>query len=190
MARALIVVDVQNDFCEGGTLAVPGGLGVAARLAAYVPTARADYDVIVTTQDWHIDPGDHFAAEPDYVDSWPAHCVAGTPGAALVAGLAAALDGTADGAFHKGMDAAAYSGFEGVEATTGRPLAEFLRTRGVTDVDVCGLATDYCVKATALDAAREGFATRVLLDWCAGISADGVDAALHEFDQAGVQALS
>ena len=186
MTRALIIVDVQNDFCEGGSLAVTGGHAVDERLAAYVASgkAQADYDVLVTTQDWHIHPGAHFADAPDYADSWPVHCVADTLGAAIASPLAEALEGRVAGQFHKGMEAAAYSGFEGEEVRSGAPLGAFLV--GCDAVDVCGLATDYCVKATALDAARAGFATGVRLDLCAGISPAGVRAARAEFARAGI----
>jgi len=189
MTRALIIVDVQYDFCEGGALAVTGGLAAADALAQFIASgaAGAQYDLIVTTQDWHIDPGAHFADSPDFVDSWPHHCVAGSPGANIVAALAEALSGVSAGTFHKGEHAAAYSGFEGTEATTSQPLAAFLTNHGVTEVDVCGLATDYCVRATALDAAAAGFTTRVLLEYSAGISSDGVTAALSDFASADVQ---
>lgn len=195
MAKALIIVDVQYDFCEGGSLAVTGGLAVADRLAEYIGSGAAgrQYDLIITTQDWHINPGTHFAAAPDYVESWPEHCVAGGPGAEVVASLAGALADTAwpvIAHIHKGEHAAAYSGFEGQETATGRTLEAFLVDHGVTEVDVCGLATDYCVRATALDAAAAGFTSRVLLRYTAGISAAGVAAALNDFAAAGVQVVS
>ena len=168
--RALIIVDVQNDFCEGGSLAVDGGADVAARIDG------REYDVVVATQDFHVDPGDHFT-------EWPAHCVAGTPGA----DFHPALDTThIDAVFRKGADRAAYSGFEGA-TDDGTALAEFLRDRDVTTVDVVGLATDHCVRATALDAAGAGFTTRVLLDLCAGVDPDTTAAALDEMRAAGVE---
>jgi nicotinamidase/pyrazinamidase len=148
MANALIVVDVQNDFCEGGSLPVTGGAAVAAAITAHI--AAGGYDHVVATRDYHVDPGAHFSESPDFVTSWPVHCVAGTPGASFhpeldVAGIEAV--------FSKGAHAAAYSGFEGA-APDGRALAEWLRARGVGTVDVVGIATDHCVRATALDAAR------------------------------------
>ena len=184
MARALIVVDVQNDFCEGGSLAVAGGSAVAASITGLL--RRGGYDTVVATKDHHIDPGAHFAESPDYVDSWPAHCVVGTEGEQLHP----ALDTSGIRAvFLKGERAAAYSGFEGSAVTaegTSVGLAEWLRERGVGAVDVCGIATDHCVRATALDAVREGFATRVLLDLTAGVAEPTTRAALAELAAAGV----
>ena len=171
MSRALIIVDVQNDFCEGGSLAVEGGAAVAARIDA----DDAAYDVVVATKDFHVDPGDHFT-------EWPPHCVAGTDGAEFHP----ALDTTGiDAVFRKGRDRAAYSGFEGA-TDDGTTLAAYLEERDVTEVDVVGLATDHCVRATALDAAGAGFTTRVLLDLCAGVAPDTTAAALDELRNAGV----
>ena len=179
--RALLVVDVQNDFCEGGSLAVAGGAEVARRIAALIG-AEHDYDHLVATRDHHIDPGDHFADRPDYMDSWPRHCVVGTPGAELHPSLAAT---PFEEVFDKGEYAAAYSGFEGTSAT-GEPLADWLRSRGVGVVDICGIATDYCVQATALDAARHGFATTVLLDLTAAVAPANTDQVITELAGAGV----
>jgi nicotinamidase/pyrazinamidase len=183
MARALLIVDVQNDFCEGGSLAVVGGQSVAAAVSDYL-AARADaYDAIAATRDHHRDPGAHFAAEPDFIDSWPPHCVAGTPGADFHPALATSA---VDEVFDKGEYEAAYSGFEGRDAD-GTPLAEWLRARDVTHVDVVGIATDYCVRATALDALEEGFTVRVLDDLIAGVAANTSAAALDELRTAGVE---
>lgn len=174
MANALIVVDVQNDFCEGGSLAVAGGAEVAAAVTALLHAGGHDH--VVATRDYHVDPGAHFSAEPNFVDTWPPHCRAGTPGASFHP----ALDvGGIEAVFSKGAHAAAYSGFEGA-APDGTPLADWLRDREVSTVDVVGIATDHCVRATALDAAREGFATTVLLDLTAGVAKPTVDAALRE----------
>ena len=185
MARALIVVDVQNDFCEGGSLAVAGGADVAQRIAELIG-ADHGYDQVVATRDHHVDPGDHFADQPDFVDSWPAHCVAHTEGAQHHP----SLDRAAFAAiFDKGEYAAAYSGFEGTSAD-GEPLADWLRHRGVDRVDVCGIATDYCVKATALDAARNGFGTTVLLDLTAAVDPANTDAVIGELTEAGVTTVT
>ena len=181
MSRALIVVDVQNDFCEGGSLAVAGGTAVAVRIAGLL-AADHGYDHVVATRDHHIDPGPHFSAQPDYVDSWPVHCVAGTPGAEFHPALAAT---GFDAVFDKGEYAAAYSGFEGLAA--GVTLADWLVDRAVTAVDVCGIATDYCVRATALDAVRDGFATRVLLDLTAAVAPDRLDDTTTGLAAAGVE---
>jgi nicotinamidase/pyrazinamidase len=190
MARALLIVDVQNDFCEGGSLAVAGGAEVAASISALLATPggggegapeRERWDHVVATQDHHVDPGDHFAAEPDYIDTWPAHCVAGTAGAAFHP----ALDTERiEAVFVKGERAAAYSGFEGHADGVG--LADWLRQRGVSEVEIVGIATDHCVRATALDAVAAGFTPTVLLDYTAGVAAATTDAALAQLRAAGV----
>ncbi|KWT63565.1 nicotinamidase [Streptomyces albus subsp. albus] len=188
MHRALIVVDVQNDFCEGGSLAVAGGADVAAAITDLVgQAAGSGYRHVVATRDHHIEPGDHFSARPDYETSWPPHCVAGTEGSSFHPNFAPALaSGAVDAVFSKGSHSAAYSGFEG-EDENGRPLADWLRGHGVTEVDVVGLATDHCVRATALDAVREGFRTRVLLDLTAGVAAGTTEAALERMRAAGIE---
>lgn len=182
MARALIVVDVQNDFCEGGSLAVEGGSAVAEGIAALLASRTYPAELIVATQDHHIDPGDHFSDDPDYIDSWPPHCVVGTPGVSLRAPL---RDEDFAALFTKGEYSAAYSGFEGSDAD-GNTLAAWLRARDVNAVDVCGIATDHCVRATVLDAAREGFEVRVLSGLTAAVRPDGVPAVRAEFEAAGV----
>lgn len=179
MANALIVVDVQNDFCEGGSLAVTGGAAVAAAISRHI--AQTPYDVVVATRDYHIDPGAHFSDEPDYVDSWPVHCVAGTAGASFHP----ELDVTSiQAVFSKGAYTAAYSGFEGYSAD-GSSLVDWLRAHDVTTVDVVGIATDHCVRATALDAAQAGLTTRVLLALTAGVAQPTVDSALEQLRGAG-----
>ena len=182
MTRALLVVDVQNDFCEGGSLAVAGGADVAGAISAHVRAHAADYAHVVATRDHHVDPGGHFAEQPDYLETWPAHCVVGTDGVELHPRLERE---PIEAVFDKGHHSAAYSGFEG--AADGVPLAEWLRSRGVDAVDVVGIATDHCVRATALDAVGEGFTTRVLLPLTAGVSAATTDAALEQLRTAGVQ---
>ncbi|MFE4492879.1 isochorismatase family protein [Streptomyces niveus] len=187
MHRALIVVDVQNDFCEGGSLAVSGGADVAAAITDLVGQATAGYRHVVATRDHHIDPGDHFSARPDFVRSWPVHCVAGTEGVGFHPNFAPAVaSGSIDAVFDKGAYAAAYSGFEGADEN-GVTLADWLRAREVVEVDVVGIATDHCVRATALDAARAGFTTHVLLDLTAGVAKETTDRALDELRQAGVR---
>lgn len=180
MARALIVVDVQVDFCEGGALGVDGGTRVASDLAALL-AGEHGYDAVVATRDHHIDPGNHFSSEPDFVDSWPPHCVVGTAGQEIHPSLAgfpfAAI-------FDKGSYEAAYSGFEGATGD-GAGLARWLGQRGITDVDVTGIATDFCVRATALDAVREGFTTRVLGDLTAAVHPEAVAAVRAELEAAG-----
>ncbi|MER8028539.1 isochorismatase family protein [Streptomyces bauhiniae] len=188
MRRALIVVDVQNDFCEGGSLAVAGGADVAAAITELIgQAAGSGYRHVVATRDHHIAPGGHFADNPDYVHSWPAHCVAGTEGVGFHPNFAPAVaSGAVDAVFDKGAYSAAYSGFEGTDEN-GQSLADWLRARDVEEVDVVGIATDHCVRATALDAASEGFRTHVLLDLTAGVAQQTTDKALEALREAGVQ---
>jgi nicotinamidase/pyrazinamidase len=188
MARALIVVDVQNDFCEGGSLPVAGGAAVASDIGELLHhwTRRDDhapsYDVVVATKDHHIDPGGHWSPEPDYADTWPVHCRVGTDGEAFHPNLDPQ---PFDAIFLKGEHAAAYSGFEG-RTREGVALADWLREHRVDQVDVCGLATDHCVRATALDAVGKGFVTTLLVDLCAGVAPESTEAALAEMREAGV----
>ncbi len=188
MKRALIVVDVQNDFCEGGSLPVAGGAEVAYRIGELLhswqqadPRDR-DYALVVATRDHHVDPGGHFSATPDFVDSWPPHCVVGSDGAAFHPNLDPQ---PFHAIFLKGEHAAAYSGFE-ARTTDGVDLAAWLRGHAVSDVDVCGIATDYCVRATAMDAHSGGFKTRVLGDLVAGVAPASTRAAFDELRRASV----
>ena len=182
--RALIIVDVQNDFCDGGALPVTGAVGVAQRISRYVHSAagRARYDHVVATQDWHIDPGSHFSEHPDYVTSWPPHCVAGSPGADFHPALST---DAIEAVFKKGAYSAEYSGFDGTD-DDGTTLAEWLRRHHVDSVDVVGVATDHCVCATAEDAVRAGFSTTVLEHFTAGVNAESTAAALAGMRTAGV----
>ncbi|PNI10013.1 nicotinamidase [Arthrobacter sp. AFG7.2] len=209
MSRALIIVDVQNDFCEGGSLAVSGGADVAGAISEYVDAHQGEFDHIVATQDWHINPGDHFSETPDFKDSWPPHCVAGTPGAELHPDLDTEY---IQAYFQKGQFAAAYSGFEGLLAPedavpTGERqpgalpgpadtkslvpdedaigLDDWLQSHDVEDVVVVGIATDYCVMATALDAVQAGYSVSVLRSLTAGIAEDLEDA-VAEMELGGV----
>lgn len=188
MRRALIVVDVQNDFCEGGSLAVAGGADVAAAVTELIGQAGGSgYQHVVATRDHHIAPGGHFSTNPDFAHSWPAHCVAGTEGVGFHPNFAPAVaSGAIDAVFDKGAYAAAYSGFEGADEN-GVRLADWLRARDVSEVDVVGIATDHCVRATAVDAVREGFRTQVLLDLTAGVAAETTERALEEMREAGVE---
>ena len=180
--RALIVVDVQNDFCEGGSLAVTGGAAVAAAISARLRADGDRWDHVVATRDHHVDPGAHFSEHPDFVQTWPPHCRTGTPGASFHPELDVA---PIEAVFDKGRFTAAYSGFEG-RTPEGAALRDWLAQRGVTEVDVVGIATDHCVRATALDAAGAGFATTVLLDLCAGVAPDSTERALTELRAAGI----
>lgn len=189
--RALLIVDVQNDFCEGGSLQVVGGQSVARAITEFLATPRgpgqtvgtADYDHIVATKDFHVDPGGHFSDSPDFLGSWPPHCVAGTPGAEFHPEFDTSL---IEAVFTKGRYEAAYSGFEGTDEE-GTSLADWLRRRGVDEVDIAGIATDYCVLATATDAAAAGFKTRVLLDLTAGVADETSEKAVESMQAAGVE---
>ena len=187
MTRALIVVDVQNDFCEGGSLAVKGGAEVAFKIGTLLRTWQEaeerdrSHEYVLATRDHHIDPGEHFSDQPDYVRSWPRHCVAGTDGA----GFHPNLDPQPFHAvFSKGEYDHGYSGFDGT-SYEGTPLADWLRAHQVDSIDVVGIATDHCVRATSVDAARAGFDTRVLLDLTAGVSRETTERALAEMREAG-----
>jgi nicotinamidase/pyrazinamidase len=235
MSRALIIVDVQNDFCEGGSVAVDGGADLAAEISEYVDAHHGQFDHIVATQDWHIDPGAHFSREPDFVDSWPRHCVAGTRGAELHPDLDTEY---IQAVFRKGQYTAAYSGFEGLLApddavptgdrkpgamplagaayraegeeaageaagkTDGEPadagddgafapgedaigLDDWLQSHDVEDVVLVGIATDHCVKATALDGVQAGYSVTVLRGLTVGVAAD-LDDAVAEMELGGV----
>lgn len=186
MTRALVIVDVQNDFCEGGSLAVAGGAAVAGAISEAVAAHPGRWDLVVTTQDWHVDPGRHFAPageDPDFRDTWPPHCVAGSSGAALhpALRLPAGVVGV-----RKGEHRAAYSGFEGRDPS-GRSLDEVLREAMVDEIEVAGLATSYCDRATALDGVANGYATALLVDLCADVDPSATAATLSELEQAGVR---
>ena len=190
MRRALIVVDVQNDFCEGGSLAVAGGAETAFRISELLRhwteqgPKSPDYTVAVATRDHHIDPGSHFAApgtDPDFVDTWPVHCVVGTDGEAFHPNLDPQ---PFNAIFLKGEHAAAFSGFQG-RTTDGAGLADWLKQHEITDVDICGIATDYCVRHTTLDAVRNGFKVRLLTELCAGVAPETSEKAVAELRDAG-----
>lgn len=179
MVGAVIVVDVQNDFCEGGSLAVAGGTEVARAVSGRL--ADGGYEHAVATRDHHIDPGEHFSSTPDFTDTWPTHCVVGTSGVSLHPDLDTSH---IEAVFDKGEYAAAYSGFEG--RADGVALGDWLRSLGVDSVEIIGIATDHCIRATALDAVRQGFATTVRLDLTAGVAQPTVTRALDELRAAGV----
>lgn len=186
MTKALFIVDVQNDFTEGGALAVSGGDEVARRITAYLRARAGDYAVIVASRDWHDadhDNGGHFHPEPDFVDSWPVHCVSGTAGAEYDPEL-----DTAAVTHHvkKGQGIPAYSLFEGTTDDDER-VSELLERHGILDVDVVGLATDHCVRASALDALAHGRRVRILSDLVAGVAEESSSAALAELQRAGAE---
>jgi nicotinamidase/pyrazinamidase len=180
--RALVIVDVQNDFCAGGSLPVSGGAELGLAINDYL-AGQPGYQHVVATKDWHVDPGDHFSDQPDFCTSWPPHCIAGSVGAQFHP----ALDtGTIEAVFYKGAHAAAYSGFEGID-DSGTPLLDWLRQRGVDEVDLVGIATDHCVRRTAEDAVAAGLATRVLVDLTAAVSPSSAVTALAQLRTAGVE---
>lgn len=184
--RALLIVDVQPTFCEGGALGVKGGNAVAERIADFVTDNADEYDLIVTTQDWHIEPGYHFSENPDFIDTWPPHGVAGTADAELHEAIASL---PFDESVKKGEYAAAYSGFEG-KNKNGDSLETILRTAEITSIDIAGIAESHCVKETALDALRAGWPVRVFSDLTVPISEELGEAARTEMDEAGVEQLS
>ena len=174
MNTALIIVDVQHDFCPGGALGTDRGNEVAEKISSL----QTEYDTVVATQDWHIDPGSHFAENPDFVDSWPVHCVADSYGAQMHEAI-----GPVQAYFRKGEYTAAYSGFEG--EADGVLLADWLREHAIDAIDIVGIATDHCVQATAADALKEGFSVRVLSEYCSPVDPDRGDAALAKLGKAG-----
>ena len=180
--RALIVSDIQNDFCEGGSLAVTGGSALARAVSDLLADDHG-YAHVVAVKDYHIEPGNHFSENPDYVSSWPPHCVVGTPGAEFHPDLDTS---SVEAIFYKGRYTGAYSAFEGAD-DDGTPLADWLRARGVNELDVVGIATDYCVHATASDAAKAGFRTRVLVNLTAGVAPESTVRALDDLAAAGVE---
>jgi nicotinamidase/pyrazinamidase len=186
--RALLIVDVQNDFCEGGSLPVNGGAATARRIGDYVSGHHQDYAALVATADWHEDPGSHWSDSPDFAESWPVHCRAGTEGALFHPAAARAFRHV-EAVFRKGQHAAAYSGFEGFTGEGDRQvgLADWLRDRAIEDVDIVGIATDYCVRATALDAANQGFTARILIDLTAGVAPESTQRAIEECRAAAVE---
>ncbi|GAA2464024.1 isochorismatase family protein [Agromyces soli] len=191
MTKALFIIDVQNDFTEGGALGVDGGAAVAAGVTEYLAAHRDEYELVVASRDWHdgdTDNGGHFAgdAAPDFVDTWPAHCVAGTPGAEYHPALDVA---GVDVHIRKGQGEPAYSIFEGTDEA-GRGIAEILAERGITGVDVVGIATDYCVRQSALDALEHGQHVRVLTGLVAGVAPESSEAALAELGHAGAEIVA
>lgn len=188
MTRALFIVDVQNDFTERGALGVDGGDAVAERISAFLAAHAGEYELVVASRDWHdadSDNGGHFSDAPDFIDTWPPHCVGGTYGAEYdevfdTSGV--------DHHLKKGQGAPAYSLFEG-RTDDGRTATALLEEHGILDVDLVGIATDYCVRASALDALAAGRRIRVFTDLIAGVHPDSSDAALAELAHAGAELL-
>jgi len=189
MAKALFVIDVQNDFCEGGALACQGGAQVAANITTYLNSSKHNYDFVIASRDWHTPNslnGGHFPTqgnEPDFVNTWPLHCIAGEPGAEYHPNLDASL---IDIHIKKGQGQHGYSIFDGI-TDTGEKLQELIQRLGIAEVDVVGIATDYCVRASALDANNSGLEVRVITSLTAGVSAASTEAAIDELVDAGVR---
>ena len=188
MTRALFIIDVQNDFTEGGALGVDGGAAVAEGITELLGRHRGEYDLVVASRDWHSgdsDNGGHFAvdAEPDFVSTWPEHCVAGTPGAEYHPALETE---SVDVHIRKGQGVPAYSIFEGTD-DAGQSVSEVLTSHGVTDIDMVGIATDYCVRASTLHALEHGQHVRIFTDLIAGVAAETSAAALAELGHAGAE---
>jgi len=189
MGKALFIVDVQNDFTEGGALAVTGGDAVAAGISRFLSGHSGDYDLIIASRDWHDgtnDNGGHFSETPDFVDSWPVHCVGGTEGAEYDPELDPAA---VTHHVKKGQGKPAYSLFEGV-TDDGETVEQLLDANGIVDVDVAGIATDYCVRASALDAISHGRHVRILTDLVAGVAPESSESALAELAHAGAELVS
>jgi nicotinamidase/pyrazinamidase len=189
MSKALFVIDVQNDFCEGGALACQGGAQVAASITAYLQSSKSDYEFVIASRDWHTpnsENGGHFPAqgfEPDFVNTWPLHCIAGEPGADYHSNLDRSL---IDIHIKKGQGQHGYSIFEGV-TDSGEKLEDLIQRLEIAEVDVVGIATDYCVRASALDANNSGLQVRVITSLTAGVSAASTEAAIDELVDAGVK---
>lgn len=189
MSRALFIVDLQNDFTERGALGVEGGDAVAERVSAFLGAHAGDYEIIVASRDWHDgdnDNGGHFSDHPDFIDSWPVHCVAGSYGA----DYDEVFDTSAiTHHLKKGQGKPAYSLFEGV-SDDGRTAADLLDAHGIADIDIAGIATDYCVRASALDALAAGRRVRVLTDLIAGVHPESSERALDEVAAAGAELVT
>ena len=186
--RALFIIDVQNDFTEGGALGVEGGEAVAAGITRYLAQHPHRYDHVFASRDWHDadnDNGGHFATTdaPDFVTTWPVHCVAGTTGADYHSALNTS---EVTVGVRKGQGRPAYSIFEGV-TDEGESLTQRLDDLGVEEIDVVGIATDYCVLASALDAVATGRTVRVLDDLVAGVATVSSALALEQLAAAGVR---
>lgn len=190
MARALLVIDVQNDFCEGGALAVDGGAAVAAKISSFLETAS--YDLVVASRDWHT-PGEsnsgHFAevgTEPNYKTTWPIHCVADTDGASYHPNL---VTDKIDVDIYKGQGQNGYSIFEGI-TQGGKSFSDLLSDHSIKEVDVVGIATDHCVLASATDAKKHGLKVRVISSLTAGVSAETTEAAIDWMIDEGIEVLA
>ena len=187
MRNALLIVDVQADFVEGGSLGVNGGLTVAAMIARHIRHFKNEYQFVVASRDYHENAPDHISDHPDFVNTWPPHCMVGTPGAAFVPTIQNLVrEKHIQLVVTKGRNKAAYSAFEGLDPR-GHYLLDVLRENRIDHIDVCGIATDYCVRASALDAKKNDFQVRVLVNLCAAVNEETGQKALEEMKNAGIQ---
>ena len=192
MAKALFIIDVQNDFCEGGSLAVAGGAACASNITDFLRQHAAGFDKVIASRDWHSAEGDnggHFAvapAEPDFVTTWPSHCVAGTDGSEYHPNLDTSY---VDVHIEKGQGKPSYSIFEGV-TRKGQPLVDLLDEHSISDITVVGIATDYCVLASALDAKASGRDVTVITALTAGVAATSSEQAIDTMVDAGCNVVA
>ncbi len=187
MRNALLVVDPQVDFVEGGSLGVKGGLTVAAMIARHIRHFKYEYQFVVASRDYHESAPDHISATPDFVNTWPPHCMVGTQGAAFVPTIQNLVrEKLIQTVVTKGRNAAAYSAFDGLDPR-GHPLLDVLKENRIDHIDVCGIATDYCVRASALDARKNQYQVRVLVNLCAPVNEATGQQALEEMKAAGCQ---
>ena len=186
MAKAILIVDVQKDFTEGGALGANGGGALAKKITEHLSAHGNEYELVIASRDWHDpqnDNGGHFSEQPDYVNNWPPHCVSGTPGAEYHSGLDTNL---IDEHIRKGQGKPAYSAFEGA-TEAGRTVPELLAEKKINELVVVGIATDYCVRASALDAVAAGLKVTLLPQMCVGIDPAGSIRAIREMSDAGVE---
>lgn len=192
MSKALFVIDVQNDFCEGGALACQGGAQVASSITSFLKASKGDYQHVIASRDWHTpnsENGGHFPThgnQPDFVNTWPLHCIAGEPGADYHPNLDSSL---IDIHIKKGQGQHGYSIFEGV-TESGESIQDLIQRLEISEVDVVGIATDYCVRASALDAKNFGLEVKVITSLTAGVSASSTEAAIDELVDAGVKVVA
>jgi len=189
MPRALLIIDVQNDFCEGGALAVAGGAAVAGKISKFLESPS--YDLVVASRDWH-DPNSsnsgHFAeagSDPNYTTTWPVHCVAETSGAQYHPNLNTQSIGEH---IFKGQGQNGYSIFEGI-TKSGQSFAQLLEQNEIAEVDVVGIATDHCVLASAMDSKSHGLKVRVISSLTAGVSEDSTEAAIDQMIDNGIEVV-
>jgi nicotinamidase/pyrazinamidase len=189
MTRALFVIDVQNDFCEGGSLACQGGAATAKNISTFLGAHADEYDYVIASRDWHDSGntnGGHFASvgeAPNFIDNWPVHCVAESFGAEYHPNLDTEY---IDIHVKKGQGKPAYSIFEAI-TETGEKFSDLISRLQIQEADVVGIATDYCVLASALDANNAGLKVNVISNLTTGVAAASAEAAIDRLVDAGCQ---